>query len=133
MASTTPITLNHEAADKPTELPGSVDSKPITAPKLENEKTTEKLVSPVGITSLDSNVGSGSAVKVAGFEDGLQTESQGEGTGTKYVKSSGLVADSGDFDASNPGAGKEADRECFIPMEGEAYANRRQVCLRRRV
>ncbi|KAK4155898.1 hypothetical protein C8A00DRAFT_41536 [Chaetomidium leptoderma] len=34
----------------------------------------------------------------------------GEGTGEEYVKSSGLKADGGDFDASRPGAGREADR-----------------------
>lgn len=32
------------------------------------------------------------------------------GTGELYVRSSGLVADGGDFDASAPGAGREADR-----------------------
>jgi hypothetical protein len=31
--------------------------------------------------------------------------------GEEHVKSSGLVADGGDFDASRPGAGREADRE----------------------
>jgi hypothetical protein len=29
------------------------------------------------------------------------------------VKSSGLVAEGGDFDASKPGAGREADRKLF--------------------
>jgi len=33
-----------------------------------------------------------------------------EGTGEKYVRSQGLVADGGDFDAAKPGAGREADR-----------------------
>lgn len=33
-----------------------------------------------------------------------------KGTGEQYVKSSGLKADGGDFDATKPGAGKEADR-----------------------
>lgn len=33
-----------------------------------------------------------------------------EGTGTKHEKSTGLKADGGDFDASRPGAGLEADR-----------------------
>jgi len=33
-----------------------------------------------------------------------------KGTGEQYVKSSGLAADGGDFDASNPGAGAEANR-----------------------
>ncbi|KAF6836046.1 glycine-rich cell wall structural protein 1 [Colletotrichum plurivorum] len=43
-------------------------------------------------------------------EDGLQKKSHGEGTGEKYVKSTGLAADGGDFDATKPGAGREADR-----------------------
>ncbi|KAH8668354.1 hypothetical protein BX600DRAFT_254602 [Xylariales sp. PMI_506] len=37
-------------------------------------------------------------------------KSTGEGTGEKYVKSTGLAADGGDFDATRPGAGREADR-----------------------
>jgi len=43
-------------------------------------------------------------------EDGPDSTSHGEGTGEQYVKSSGMAAEGGDFDASNPGAGKEADR-----------------------
>jgi hypothetical protein len=34
----------------------------------------------------------------------------GEGTGTKYVKSTGVAAEGGTFDAAAPGAGVEADR-----------------------
>lgn len=34
-----------------------------------------------------------------------------QGTGEEWVKSSGLQADGGDFDATKPGAGREADRE----------------------
>jgi hypothetical protein len=45
-----------------------------------------------------------------GDDDGPQKESKGEGTGQKYVKSSGMVADGGDFDAANPGAVREAGR-----------------------
>jgi len=41
---------------------------------------------------------------------GPGAKSTGEGTGEKYVKSSGLKADGGDFDATKPGAGREADR-----------------------
>jgi hypothetical protein len=37
--------------------------------------------------------------------------SEKKGTGTEYVKSTGLAADGGDFDASKPGAGREADRK----------------------
>ncbi|KAI1505521.1 hypothetical protein F5X99DRAFT_368346 [Biscogniauxia marginata] len=43
-------------------------------------------------------------------EDALNAESTGEGTGEQYVKSCGLKADGGDFDATKPGAGREAER-----------------------
>lgn len=43
-----------------------------------------------------------------GLGDG--NASKEEGTGELYVKSSGLQADGGDFDATKPGAGREADR-----------------------
>jgi len=36
--------------------------------------------------------------------------SKAEGTGEQWVKTSGLAADGGDFDATKPGAGREADR-----------------------
>lgn len=44
---------------------------------------------------------------------GLQKTSQGEGTGQEWVRSSGIKAEGGDFDATAPGAGKEANREYF--------------------
>jgi len=34
-----------------------------------------------------------------------------EGTGEKWVKTTGMAADGGDFDATKPGAGKEAERK----------------------
>jgi hypothetical protein len=37
-------------------------------------------------------------------------EKKSEGTGEKYEKSTGMAAEGGDFDASRPGAGREADR-----------------------
>ncbi|KAJ3578114.1 hypothetical protein NPX13_g2451 [Xylaria arbuscula] len=47
-------------------------------------------------------------------KDNKETEDdeskKSSGTGEQYVKSSGLKADGGDFDATNPGAGREADR-----------------------
>ncbi|KAK2612966.1 hypothetical protein QQS21_001077 [Conoideocrella luteorostrata] len=44
-------------------------------------------------------------------EDSKDKDKAGdEGTGEKYVKTSGLAADGGDFDATKPGAGREADR-----------------------
>ncbi|CAK7215432.1 hypothetical protein SCUCBS95973_002470 [Sporothrix curviconia] len=43
-------------------------------------------------------------------DDKPQSASHGEGTGEKYVRSTGLNADGGDFDAAREGAGREADR-----------------------
>jgi len=53
--------------------------------------------------------------------DGPQKSSHGEGTGEKYVKSSGLKADGGDFDATKPGAGREADR--MFPLDFSFLSN----------
>ncbi|CAM1502817.1 Fc.00g075930.m01.CDS01 [Cosmosporella sp. VM-42] len=39
-----------------------------------------------------------------------EKQSSEEGTGEKVVRASGLAADGGDFDATKPGAGREADR-----------------------
>ncbi|KAL2200937.1 hypothetical protein P885DRAFT_56356 [Corynascus similis CBS 632.67] len=41
---------------------------------------------------------------------GIGDEGEVGGKGEEYVRSSGLAADGGDFDASRPGAGREADR-----------------------
>ncbi|RFU31776.1 hypothetical protein B7463_g4563, partial [Scytalidium lignicola] len=56
---------------------------------------------------MGGNMGVGSA---GGDGEKPQSESHGEGTGEKYIKSTGMKAEGGDFDAANPGAGREADR-----------------------
>ncbi|KAK5145545.1 hypothetical protein LTR04_001276, partial [Oleoguttula sp. CCFEE 6159] len=43
-------------------------------------------------------------------KEAAEDAAEGKGTGEQYVRSSGLAADGGDFDAAAPGAGKEADR-----------------------
>jgi len=43
-------------------------------------------------------------------QEGGDPHGEKKGDGTQYVKSSGVVADGGDFDATNPGAGAEANR-----------------------
>jgi hypothetical protein len=43
-------------------------------------------------------------------QEGGDPHGEKKGTGQEYVKSSGLAADGGDFDAANPGAGAEANR-----------------------
>jgi hypothetical protein len=49
--------------------------------------------------------------EAGGNGDGVQRKSHGQGTGEIYIKSTGLKADGGDFDAARAGAGKEADSE----------------------
>ncbi|KAK9421214.1 hypothetical protein SUNI508_06062 [Seiridium unicorne] len=66
-----------------------------------------------GNSATKSTSGEGESKEAAGDSDDPndpRAPSKGEGTGEKYVKSSGLHADGGDFDATNPGAGREADR-----------------------
>ena len=47
--------------------------------------------------------------KPLGSDMKLGNESHCEGTGATYERSSGLAADGGDFDATRPGAGREAE------------------------
>jgi len=65
----------------------------------------------------DNNSGSGGGNSSGGGGQGGgmklpddNKESESEGTGEKYEKTSGLHADGGDFDATRPGAAREADR-----------------------
>jgi len=58
--------------------------------------------------SSSDNVGDDKKQLPGDKADGLERE--GSGKGELYVKSSGLKADGGDFDAAAPGAGREADR-----------------------
>ncbi|RVD88522.1 uncharacterized protein DFL_002704 [Arthrobotrys flagrans] len=52
-----------------------------------------------------------------------ENQSKGEGTGTKYEKSTGLAAEGGDFDATRPGAGREADR--LMAEKGIAHGGKK--------
>ncbi|KAI1133030.1 hypothetical protein F5Y10DRAFT_230000 [Nemania abortiva] len=44
------------------------------------------------------------------IEESKEEKHESKGTGEQYVKTTGLQADGGDFDATKPGAGREADR-----------------------
>ncbi|KAK5664005.1 hypothetical protein OQA88_219 [Cercophora sp. LCS_1] len=59
-----------------------------------------------GKSGSDSSVNKTSLSKADTVED----DHHDSGTGELYVRSSGLKADGGDFDAAKPGAGREADR-----------------------
>jgi len=101
-------TQKQQGADRPHEEPGPEENEAIKATKQEAEEASKVDTSGPGPKPLaDVNKGSHAASQ---GDNGPQKESHGEGTGEKYVKSSGLKADGGDFDAANPGAGKEADR-----------------------
>lgn len=69
-----------------------------------------------GLASSASSVSSSSASEAgeAGVDGQppahVAKKSHKKGTGVQYVKSSGLTANGGNFDASAPGAGREADR-----------------------
>lgn len=58
-----------------------------------------------------ANVGGNKSDEKDDDPEGLRGNSESKGTGEQYVKTSGLKADGGDFDATKPGAGREADRE----------------------
>lgn len=106
-------TQKQQGADRPTDEPvGSEEHERIKETKKEAEEAANVDTAGPGPRSLEDKVKNdgGSSGVGGGEEDGPQKESHGKGTGEKYVKSSGLQADGGDFDASNPGAGKEADR-----------------------
>ena len=69
--------------------------------------------------------GAGSSSKQESSEGGAGSTggggSEDKGTGQKHAKSTGLQADGGNFDATAPGAGREADRlleEKGVHLEG---------------
>jgi len=97
-----------QGADRPTDEP--------TGEQVDAVKNRKDAVEE-GATKKDPNDHSGEPLgsvkkdeKKGGEEDGPGGSSKGEGTGEKYVKTSGMAIDGGDFDATKPGAGREADR-----------------------
>lgn len=110
-------TEKQQGTERPETEPNSEEHKGIQAAKKEAEEAQGVEVSgpgPVPLEQLGKPGAPGAATTTSGDnDDGPQKQSQGEGTGEKYVKSSGLKADGGDFDAANPGAGKEADSKLY--------------------
>lgn len=79
---------------------GMLDGSDVPAPK--PEESTSSISSP------DVAKTEGTSPEADKTHD--QKKKEEDGTGEQYVKSSGLKADGGDFDATKPGAGREADR-----------------------
>jgi len=102
-----------QGAERPHDEPDHEENQAIKETKAEAEEAQSADTSGPGPQSLEEKAKDGGAPGASssgGDDDGPQKESHGEGTGEQYVKSSGMKADGGDFDASNPGAGREADR-----------------------
>lgn len=98
---------NAVAEDEPDIDPSTLGPGPRPLIDVAREHGGDAGTSSSGNNSDSSNLKSpdGSGGHVEGGSGG------GEGTGELYVKSSGLAADGGDFDVTQPGAGREADRK----------------------
>lgn len=105
-ASAPQHTQKQQGADRPADEPTGEEAKAVGESKAKAEdaqanKPTDDGPQLASAGKMPGQVGS----------EGLQKESHGTGTGEKWVKTSGMKADGGDFDASQAGAGKEADRK----------------------
>ncbi|KAF2838451.1 hypothetical protein M501DRAFT_1005357 [Patellaria atrata CBS 101060] len=92
-----------QGGDRPTEAPsdGDDNNKELQFKKDPNDHSGE----PLRMHNIDDERRKSIASQPGGGERGKE-----KGTGQEYVKSTGLQADGGDFDATKPGAGMEADR-----------------------
>jgi hypothetical protein len=102
-----------QGADKPTDAPMGEQLGAIRESKNEAENLLHR----------DPNDHSGEPMKMHGGSDfdqrreskagnpgGQEHGKEAKGSGEQWVKTSGVAADGGDFDATKPGAGREADR-----------------------
>lgn len=109
-----------QGADRPKDAPSSEETDAIKSKKDDAEDALKKR---------DPNDHSGEPMKMhygdenkvpdtqeerreskVGMPGGQEHGAEPKGTGEKWEKSTGLQSDGGDFDATKPGAGKEADR-----------------------
>lgn len=95
-----------QGADRPLEEPVGEQADALAKDKVHAERAQARgsvaSHSPL-ISGLPSDGKSSSPAEIE--------EDNSSGTGEKYIKSTGLAAQGGNFDAAAPGAGKEADRE----------------------
>ncbi|TGO14486.1 hypothetical protein BTUL_0052g00240 [Botrytis tulipae] len=95
----------------------TVDPAPLSGLAVETPNPTGKPSStanaqgvPTDLQPLGSKSSSPSSSPEKPENPTSESTATGTGTGEKHIRSSGLVAEGGDFDATRPGAGKEADR-----------------------
>ena len=100
---------------------GGVDSKDVDVSG-PGPKTLEEIARKNGGTAEGQKQKPSSTANVQGVKTDLkpldaskqeridEEDNTGKGSGEQYIKSSGVKAEGGDFDATKPGAGREADR-----------------------
>ena len=117
--------VEHQGGDKPTEEPTGEQHDAVVSEKKIAEEAMDKGSSGPSDPSDTSgqtlgqsdDAGAGGPPAAEGEEEeGPKAKSKGTGTGTQYVKSTGVAAEGGDFDAANPGAGKEAERKYCLSL-----------------
>lgn len=98
------------------EIPEEIDSDDLTGPG------PRPLIDIAKENGGDAGASEGSASESSDSlgkdnvpSDSVPESGRDQGTGEKYVKSTGVAADGGNFDATQPGAGREADREYSHP------------------
>jgi hypothetical protein len=102
-----------QGADRPEDAPSDRtpakedDTEAIMAKRDPNDHSGE----PMHMHGGDENSFEKRRESKVGNPGGLEHGAEPKGTGEEWVKTSGLHADGGDFDATKPGAGREADRE----------------------
>lgn len=107
----------HQGADMPTEEPsheqvGAISSKTDDAEEIMKRRDpNDHSGEPMHMHGGDDDHGwKDRRTSIVGNPGGQEHGKEPKGTGEIHVKSSGLAAHGGDFDATKPGAGKEAYR-----------------------
>ncbi|TGO22438.1 hypothetical protein BPAE_0168g00090 [Botrytis paeoniae] len=95
----------------------ALDPAPLTSLTTEAPNPTGKPIETSKPSSTANAQGIPTDLQPLGSKSSSEKEDT-QGTGEKHIKSSGLVAEGGDFDATRPGAGREADR--LLGKEGSA-------------
>jgi hypothetical protein len=100
-----------QGADRPLDTPSSSAKEDDTEAILKTRDPNDHSGEPMHMhTGKEKDTFEARRESKAGNPGGVEHGKE-QGTGEEWVKTSGLHADGGDFDATKPGAGREADRE----------------------
>ncbi|KAJ6261911.1 hypothetical protein Dda_2710 [Drechslerella dactyloides] len=110
------VSSDPSSAPQPTHHQHQGGDRPNVSPDTASSQKSGRIPSPSQSTGSGSSSGGGSGGPGGpGGPGGMKlpdsdNQSKGEGTGEKYERSTGLAVDGGDFDATRPGAAREAAR-----------------------